>query len=71
MASPKGRRRRRAKRREAAEAAAAAVVEPVVVKEVVSEAPATVSETKKVSVTQVVVSKAKKFKSKLTTRTES
>jgi hypothetical protein len=68
MASPKGRRRRRAKRREAAEAA---VVDPVVVEEVVSEAPATVSETKKVSVTQTVVSKAKKFKSKLTTRSES
>ena len=70
MASPKGRRRRRARgKAKAAEAAAAA--KPVVVKEVASEKPAPVAKTKTTSVTQNVVSKAKKLKSKLTTKSDS
>ena len=68
MASPKGRRRRRARAKTIA-AEAVEVAKPVVVEKAASEAPA--PKVEKTSVKQTVVSKAKKLKSKLSTKSDS
>ena len=72
MASPKGRRRRRAKAKAiAAEAVKVAkeAAKPVVTEKASSEVPA--PKVEKTSVKQTVVSKAKKLKSKLSTKSDS
>ena len=72
MAIPKGRRRRRAKAKAiAAEAVKVAkeAAKPVVTEKASSEVPA--PKVEKTSVKQTVVSKAKKLKSKLSTKSDS